>query len=91
MDFMIEENVNFIEKYNNPANLPEVRPIENFWGILKQEVYKNGWEAQTESQLITRIKYCLKKVDQSTIQRLFSGIPKRLDEIRRHGVIEDKS
>ena len=38
-DFMIESKINFVEKYENPENLPECRPIEQFWAILKSIIY----------------------------------------------------
>ena len=41
---------------DNTANLPEVRPIEDFWSILKAKVYENNWEAKTLHQLEIRIK-----------------------------------
>ena len=31
----------------DPANLPEERQMEDFWSILKVNVYENGWEAKT--------------------------------------------
>jgi len=34
--------INFIEKIENPANLPEGRAIEDFWSILKAKVYENN-------------------------------------------------
>jgi hypothetical protein len=27
----VKEKINFVEKIENPANLPEVRAIEDFW------------------------------------------------------------
>ena len=30
----------------NPANAPKLRPIENFFGILKQNVNEKGWRAK---------------------------------------------
>jgi len=56
MDFMIENKIDFVEKCENPANLPEVRPIEDFWSILKGKVYENGWEAKNAEELIQKIK-----------------------------------
>ena len=49
-----------VDKGDNPANLPEVRPIEDFWFILKAKVYENNWEAKTLQQFEVRIKKCLK-------------------------------
>ena len=34
------ESINFVIKKDNPANCPEIRLIEDFWGYLKGLVYK---------------------------------------------------
>jgi hypothetical protein len=35
----------------NPANVPEARPIEDFWAHLKRNVYMDGWQAKNLNQL----------------------------------------
>ena len=47
----MDENDKFVPKDINPPNVPQARPIENFWGCLAQKVYEGGWEAKTEQQL----------------------------------------
>ena len=42
----------------NPANVPEARPIEEFWLILKRDEYMDDWAADNLRQLETRIRYC---------------------------------
>lgn len=84
------ENIEFVEKEDNPANVPEIRPIEDFWGILKSAVYKKGWKAENTDQLIARIKYCLKKIDHSVVHQLALSTKTRIDHVRRHGVIESR-
>lgn len=81
-----EKNINFVEKADNPPCVPELRPIENFWSILKGLVYADGWEAQETEQLKKRIKYCLKKVDKSLVQDMVSSVPGKLDGVRRYGI-----
>ena len=44
----MNENVKFIPKDINPPNVPQARPIENFWGCLAKKVYEGGWEDKTE-------------------------------------------
>lgn len=39
IQFMEGQNIKFVEKVNNPANVPECRPIEDFWSQLKGKVY----------------------------------------------------
>ena len=41
-DWLEEQNIPFVPKDMNPANLPEARPIEDFWAILNREVYMDG-------------------------------------------------
>ena len=88
MDCLIENDINYIEKYENPANCPEIRPIEDFWSILKGEVYKGGWKAENLKKLENRIRYCLKKIKITSIHHFFKGTHRRLDRVRRYGVIE---
>ena len=33
VEYLREKKVNFVEKEDNPANVPECRPIEDFWSI----------------------------------------------------------
>ena len=44
LDFLCEDLIHYVDKVDNPANLPEVRPIEDFWSILKAKVYENNRE-----------------------------------------------
>ncbi|CAH1113064.1 unnamed protein product [Psylliodes chrysocephalus] len=54
-DWLTAQNINFVPKRDNPPNVPQARPIEEFWALLSQKVYDNGWEAQNEEQLRRRI------------------------------------
>ncbi|KAF0301696.1 hypothetical protein FJT64_026068 [Amphibalanus amphitrite] len=53
--FLEDAGVPVVGREDNPPNVPQLRPIEDFWGLLKQEVYKGGWEATSEDQLKRRI------------------------------------
>lgn len=43
---LIIKNIPFVAKTDNPANVPKARPIEDFWGNLKQKVYDKCWKAK---------------------------------------------
>ena len=90
MDFLCENLIHHVDKVDNPANLPEVRPIEGFWSILKAKVYENNWEVKTLHELKVRIKKCLKEVDKVTILKTFGCVKKRLKDIRMLGIIENR-
>jgi hypothetical protein len=67
----------------NPANVPKVRPIEDFLGFLKRKVYENDWSAQNIDQLIASIKWALTKIDTKTFQRLGEAVSRRLYTVAR--------
>jgi hypothetical protein len=69
----MNQNVYFVRKGSNPPNVPQARPIENFWGCLAQKVYEGGWAAKTEQQLIHRIELKLKEFDQTFFTKSNEG------------------
>ena len=79
-----------MEKVDNPTNLAEARLVENFWAALKGMVYAKGWHAENVQQLVNRIKYCLRNINPKLVQRLGEATKKRIDKIRRNGVVESK-
>jgi hypothetical protein len=38
--------IRYISRDENPPNVPQRRPVEQFWFHLKQKVYENGWETK---------------------------------------------
>ena len=69
-----ELDIKYVEKDANPPNIPQLRPIEDFWGMLKDLVYKGDWRADNHAQLKARIRYCLQKIDQDIIISMMSKI-----------------
>ena len=70
----------------NPTCEPEARAIEDWWAILKREVYKDGWTAKNVNQLKIRIMSCVRNIYVKVVQDLAGSTHKRLDQIRRYGV-----
>ena len=81
-----DNKVNFIPKHLNPINVPQCKPIEDFFGYLKSIVYKDGWQAKDTKQLKKKIISSLKKVDSKIIQRSMLGVRKRLRKCYLNGV-----
>lgn len=67
--FLETENINYVPKVKNPPNVPEARPIEDFWAALKRAVYAGNWQAKNILQLKRRIEYCIKKMDPEVAKR----------------------
>ena len=81
-----EAGVSFIAREENSPCVPQLHPIEDFWGIIKQEVYKGGWEAKSEQQLKDRIRRVLRSIGEEVPRKLMEGVPARVRRADRHGV-----
>ncbi|RNA14451.1 glucosylceramidase 4 [Brachionus plicatilis] len=71
VNYLIDQNIKFVRKCENPANLPEVRPFEDFWFILKGKVYENGWREKNLDELRYKIRHCTRNLDQNLVQDLW--------------------
>lgn len=85
VEWLNGQNIPFVPKEDNPPNVPQARPIENFWALLTRLVYDGGWEAENELQLIGRIQRKLKEVDQNVIQAMMASIRPTLRKIEQNG------
>ena len=91
LHYLIENSINLADKVDNLANLPEGRPIEDFWSISKGNLYANNWIAKDIPTIKVRIMKCLKEIESTTIKRQMDGNLKRIDIVKRLGVTEKKS
>jgi transposase len=84
-DKLCELGVNFIPKPFNPPNVPQLRPIERFWAILKAKVYRNCWEAKNLPQLQRKIQIKLREFILDTVRDLMEGIRGKVRRAGREG------
>jgi transposase len=66
-----------------PANSPDLNPIENLWGKLAREVYKNGRQYDSLNGLKNAIIREWKIVPLSYIENLIQNMNKRCFEVIR--------
>lgn len=90
MKFLDENDINYVAKDDNPPNCPEVRPIENYFSILKQRVYAENWSAENRDQLIRRIKKCTKEISLQTYQSLFCNLKTKIRKASQFGLYSVK-
>ncbi|XP_065645447.1 arginine/serine-rich coiled-coil protein 2-like [Hydra vulgaris] len=76
----------FVPKEHNPANVPELRPIEDFWSELKRSVYNKNWQAENLGKLKKRTEFSIKKIDIERVHRLAAATFTRVDTVHRHGL-----
>jgi hypothetical protein len=79
-------SIPFVPKEKNPPNVPQVRPIEDIWGILKQMVYAQNYEAKNLNQLARRIREKIKELDKKMLREMMLGVRSKLGKMWREGV-----
>ena len=67
-------DIYFIAKEDNPPACPQIRPIEQFWSMLKDKVYANNWSAKNRDQLIRKIRKCSKECDMAPILKMIDHL-----------------
>lgn len=86
IDFLKLKKIKVVPKDINPANVPEARPIENFWGDLKRLVYENNWRAENLEELEARIRYCYSKMNKEIFLTQIKHLSKKLYNIAKYGI-----
>ena len=86
LDLLENAHVKFVPREENPPNVPQLRPVEDFWGLMKQEVYKGGWEARTDTELKNRIRRILRQMDPEVPRKMMARVPQRVRAADRLGV-----
>lgn len=61
-----------------PALSTDLNPIENLWGIMAREVYRNGKQYDNIRALEVAIKNTWRKIKLTTLESLINSMPSRL-------------
>ena len=83
---MRDNGIAFVEKAEYPPNAPQIRPIENYLGILKKKVYEGNWTAQTGDHLVGRIKMKQKEINQDIVIKMFDNLKRRVHLANQNGL-----
>jgi len=87
ISFLESKGVNFVPKDINPTEVPQCRPIEDFFGVLARYVYARNWIAKDTEALKRRIRNCIKKIPEQTVQATSRAVRKRLLRAYRCGIL----
>jgi hypothetical protein len=83
----MDENVKFVPKDINPPNVPQARPIENFWGVFGTKSLRGRMGGQNgPAAIIDRIKSKMKEFDKNFVESLLEGVKAKVKSIGDNGV-----
>lgn len=85
--FMRDHRIQFVEKNANPPNMPQIRPIEDFWGYLKHLTFENGFQADNLDKLERRIRYVIAKIPSSYFNNLMKRLHGKIRKCRLNGAM----
>ena len=71
----------------NPTEVPQCRPIEDFFGVLATHVFARNWISGDTEALKVRIKACMKKIPEQTVQVTSAAVRKRMLSAYRKGLL----
>lgn len=74
LDLMKANNVDFVEKEDNPPNCPQLRPIERYWANVKRYLQKNGQEAGNIADFKKMWAAASRKVSKDSVRKLMKNI-----------------
>ena len=79
-EFLDDNEISYVAQNQNPPKFPELRPIEQFWSLLKQ------YRANSKASLITRIKAKLKNVDTAVVQHMMEKVKTKVRSVGDNGI-----
>jgi transposase len=70
-----ELKIKYVSKEENPPNVPQIRPIENFWANLKRKVYSINYRSKDVKCLMAKIRKELKSIETTGIRKAMKEVP----------------
>jgi hypothetical protein len=83
LEWFNTNQVAVIPKDINPPNCPKLRPIEEYWSIIKQMLCKNGGGVSNKAQMCTKWNYFAEKVAPALVHKLMGAIKSRVRKFIR--------
>jgi hypothetical protein len=77
LKFYEDQNVDVVPKKFNPPNCPELRPIERYWAIMKQKLFKTGGTVKNSADLLQKWNRQASNVTISSVQNLMGSINRK--------------
>jgi hypothetical protein len=78
-----ELKIEYVPKEKNPPNVPQIRPIKNFWGNLKRKVYCNNYRPKDLKCLMAKTRKEQKSIETTEIRKTMKEISAKARKAHR--------
>lgn len=79
LEFLEESKVQFLEPDEYPPKSPDLNPIENIWGIMKQEVYSKQYRSKDDFKSAVQASW--DRLSLQLVQDTIKNYPGRLQAV----------
>jgi len=83
LNWLEANNVCYVAKDMNPPNVPELRPIERYWSVLKGRLRKDGRLNKSDADFSRIVAKVSGQIDREVLQNLMSTIKRKLRSFAR--------
>ena len=80
--------MNYVPKDLNPTEVPQCRPIDDFFKVLATHFYGQNWLAEVTEALKKRIRRCVERIPAETVLANAQAVRKKLLRAYRLGLFE---
>lgn len=87
LDWYAKNNINFVPKAMNPPNCPELRPIERYWAIVKQNLRRRFRPPKSVKTFGIQWKKTVQKIGRSGVQKLMRHVKKKVRNFAKKNCI----
>lgn len=77
--------IQYVKREENPPCVPQLRPIEHFWALLKGKVYANQWSTENFDCLKRRIQNKAKEFRPEDFESLFANLKTKVRRAADNG------
>ena len=76
-------NVSYVAKDMNPPNVPELRPIERYWFVLKWKLRNDGCISKSDADFSRILRKVSGQIERQLLQNLMNSIKRKLRSFSR--------
>ena len=86
INYLRSEDIDFVDKFENPPSTPELRPIEDFWHLAKMAFHKQPNYPKSMHGFKSKWSRACRNVSPDVVRNMFSTIKKKIRLVGQFGI-----